>query len=360
MLSEKQIAMADALNAIVIRFGPFDQGDDANGCDYRDGESNANHGGKCCAECVFYRGGGCSIVNGPVDAMGICRYWVISDKTLEESEYEDGTELDDIEDNSESDEYEDEMKAVLSTAQRNKLPDSDFVFPKERAFPVLDRSDVSDAVSSWGRYRGAQSFETFKSRLIALAKRKNIDDALPNAWKDEMKSITEYALKHVADDTYRGLGVVWGGKDLVGDTFTKYTDIGGDRPFEGMSVYYDHADDEKDAIGTVVKSEKDDTGIWFEFQLHKRHRYAERIKQLIESGALGLSTGALPHLVIRDKGELKRWPIGELSLTPTPAEPRTLVHTKSVDDEDSGGETPTETSDDSVIVLMSKRKSWQK
>jgi hypothetical protein len=221
--TDKQIALADALNEIVIRYGAFEVGDDANGCDYRDGEENVNHGGKCCAECIFFRGGGCAIVNGDIDAMGICRYWIITDQALEEGEYDDGLREEDGEDgqdgqaNAEAeDPYEEEMKSVLTTAERNKLKDSDFVFPGERAFPIVDGSDVEDAVSSWGRYRGSESFDTFKQRLIALARRKNLEDKLPEAWKDEKKSF-DFAIKAIGDDMYRGLGVVFGGKDLTKD-----------------------------------------------------------------------------------------------------------------------------------------------
>ena len=148
-LTEKQIAIADALNAIVTRFGAFEMGDDANGCEYKDAEQNTPNYGKCCCECAFYRGGGCSIVNGQVEDMGVCRFWVISDQTLEENDSEDGLQSE-SEDSAETttDSLEDDMKAVLSSAQRNKLPDSDFVIPEDRAFPVMDASDVKDAVSS--------------------------------------------------------------------------------------------------------------------------------------------------------------------------------------------------------------------
>jgi len=72
--------------------------------------------------------------------------------------------------------------------RRSELEDSDFVFPEERAFPVMTSKDVKDAVSSWGRYRGDETFETFKKRLTALAKRKDMEDALPAEWKQETKS----------------------------------------------------------------------------------------------------------------------------------------------------------------------------
>jgi len=47
--------------------------------------------------------------------------------------------------------------------------------------------------------------------------------------------------------------------------------------------------------------------------------------ELVRKGVLGMSTGSLQHLVHRQDGELKRWVVGELSLTPTPAEPRTIA-----------------------------------
>jgi 2'-5' RNA ligase len=70
---------------------------------------------------------------------------------------------------------------------RSKLKDSDFVFPDSRTFPVVTPGDVSDAASSWGRYRGEHSFEEFKKRLTALAKRKGEEfvKQLPEKWKEE-------------------------------------------------------------------------------------------------------------------------------------------------------------------------------
>jgi hypothetical protein len=67
---------------------------------------------------------------------------------------------------------------------RDKLKASDFVFGDERKFPVVTPGDVSDAVSSWGRYKGPKSFEQFKRRLIALCKRKGASfiSALPKEW----------------------------------------------------------------------------------------------------------------------------------------------------------------------------------
>jgi hypothetical protein len=69
---------------------------------------------------------------------------------------------------------------------RDKLDPEDFVLPDEGEgkFPVVHPDDVSDAVSSWGRYKGPTSFEDFKSKLIALCKRKgpSFVAELPDSW----------------------------------------------------------------------------------------------------------------------------------------------------------------------------------
>ncbi len=75
-----------------------------------------------------------------------------------------------------------------------------------------------------------------------------------------------------------------------------------------------------------------DDGIDVEIELDRRNKYVGDVMKLVKSGALGLSTGALSHLVVRDGGEVKRWVVGEISLTPTPAEPRTLSAVKRHED----------------------------
>ncbi len=140
-----------------------------------------------------------------------------------------------------------------------------------------------------------------------------------------MKS-TPHAIKAVAPFTLKGRGVVYGGEDLTGDRFSKDTDFGGTRPFVGMPVYYDHAlGGIKSQIGVVKVWTPSDEGIDVQIELDRRHKYAADVMKLAEQGALGLSTGALPHLVERVDGEIKRWVVGEISLTPTPAEPRTTT-----------------------------------
>jgi HK97 family phage major capsid protein len=121
-----------------------------------------------------------------------------------------------------------------------------------------------------------------------------------------------------------GWGVVFGDKDLDGETFTKATDfmlsLVPEKP-----VFYDHTMHSiKHALGTVVKAEIQDEGIWVEAELDRNAEYVSHVLQLVETGALGWSSGSVGHLTRREGGVIKSWPVVEWSLTPTPAEPRTL------------------------------------
>lgn len=127
-----------------------------------------------------------------------------------------------------------------------------------------------------------------------------------------------------------GYGIVFGGKDLVGDTFTENTDFMWDL-VPTKAVFYDHtldADDDPldEEIGFAdnARAKIDKFGIWIEAQIDKSKEYAQAILELVDRGALGWSSGSVGHLVRRSNGIIKRWPIVEFSLTPTPAEPRTL------------------------------------
>jgi len=164
------------------------------------------------------------------------------------------------------------------------------------------------------------------------------------------------AVKKVGEYTLRGYGVVFNGKDLVGDTFTKDTDFGQDRSFVGLPVFYDHAlSGVKSQIGTVKAYEFADDGLIFEIEIDKRKKYADTVMALAESGALGQSTGAVAHLVHNEQGEMKRWIIGEVSLTPTPAEPRTsaipVKTTPKAAPKASGDDATDEAGDDTYIIL---------
>ncbi len=216
---------------------------------------------------------------------------------------------------------------------RDKLSAGDFVFSDERKFPVVTPGDVSDAVSSWGRYKGKHTFEEFKRRLKALCARKGAAfvAALPEEWKKETNKAVKIVDETDAMFTVGGYGIVWGDpehKDLTGDYFTPRTDFWFDRLTEHPMALYHHAMDSEvkaTVLGHISTKTADDIGLWVEAQINKAEAYAQGIRQLVNQGLLGFSSGSVPHLVQKEAdGEIRSWPIVEFSLTPTPAEPRTL------------------------------------
>jgi hypothetical protein len=78
-----------------------------------------------------------------------------------------------------------------------------------------------------------------------------------------------------------------------------------------VNDFYDHGlSSIRGQIGTVKMWTPTDDGIDVEIELDKRLGYIGDVMKLVKSGAPGLSTGALSHLVVRQAGELKRWVVG--------------------------------------------------
>ena len=131
--------------------------------------------------------------------------------------------------------------------------------------------------------------------------------------------------------TIGGYGVVFGGVDLTGEQFTADCDFWLEKLPGPRPVLYDHGGEptlKAAVLGATTKIEADEAGLWVEAQLQRSAQYADYVLELLQAGVLGYSSGALSHLVERVHGPgatvIKSWPIGEFSLTPTPAEPRTL------------------------------------
>jgi phage head maturation protease len=152
-----------------------------------------------------------------------------------------------------------------------------------------------------------------------------------------MQTLVSFGDAIKADDNgrVRGYLVRFGGADLEGDYFTSSTDFG--RPMKSgervpMNLYYHHGQDKqvgKSRIGPGYIT-MDDKGLWYESQVEMADQYQKMIQELAKSGKLGYSSGATGHMVERKKMsdgryEITRWPIGEASLTPTPAEPMNMV-----------------------------------
>jgi HK97 family phage major capsid protein len=172
-------------------------------------------------------------------------------------------------------------------------------------------------------------------KLIALYRDQGVadEDIPPYLWEIAGMQRPKAVQIKSADDgsvVVAGYGIVWGGVDLDGDTFTPDTDLWLDRITPTPPVLYQHGMDDhlgKSVLGRVIKAVKDDIGLWIEAQLnaHEQYlRYIEAIRELADQNKLGWSSGAVGHLVERNGGVITSWPIAEFSLTPTPAEPRTL------------------------------------
>jgi hypothetical protein len=200
----RQRMISAALIEVVHQEGKFDWGLGANGAHYVELDNPFLTQNIRCEECVFYDNNyGCAIVEGVINPNAVCKFWIIPESEIHMGimPVDEATPMDAPMDVPMDDMYLNQMKVDLSTAERDALPDEDFVIPSSRNFPITSPQAVSDAVSSWGRYRGDVSFETFKRNLIRIAMRKGQDyvDALPQAWQDEMqKRIVAEAKRYLA------------------------------------------------------------------------------------------------------------------------------------------------------------------
>ena len=169
----------------------------------------------------------------------------------------------------------------------------------------------------------------------------------------------ELAVKRVGPDTIEGLAFPYT-TDTDGERFTPDTDLCLDWfGKSGRPVIYDHTLDEPAAVvvGRQVEYEERADGRWAQAQLEKAGRYRKAIDSLIEQGALGFSSGAYAIAARRDRKSktITRWPWVELSLTPVPAHPETMVHYVKSSDiirraEEAGEELP--------IAAMKAIASW--
>lgn len=142
------------------------------------------------------------------------------------------------------------------------------------------------------------------------------------------------AVKRLGGNRVGHYAVLWGDpakRDLTGEYFTRRT---ADletlfRAVGKLPLLYHHTLDDQlktSVVGLVDVLSPDEVGLWYEAQLTMAGEYRAAMEELIGAGALGTSSGTLPgaRRVDRRTGEIKRWAIAELSLTPTPAEPRMM------------------------------------
>ena len=244
----------------------------------------------------------------------------------------------------------------ISEEERNKIPSADFAGPNH-SFPINSQAHVLAAAHLYGR---AEDPEKIKANIIKIARRKGY--ALPPEWQEDgekddsaMKSILVGggAVKRIGDNKIGGHFVIFSDPmtpDLSGqDYFNADTDFD-TKDGDTKTLYFQHGFDETlgDAKIGIATVKRDDKGLYVEAELKvmdpekwsdevvaERKKYISKIMDLVDQGVLGYSSGAVSHLVRREaKGNatwIKSWPLGEISLTHTPAEPRTqAVPIKSI------------------------------
>ncbi len=184
VLTDRQIALYDAIEMTVEEYGLFDRGIGGNGAHYVTAENNPFAAeGMACKNCVLFLANRCEIIDGEIEENALCKFWIIPEAMLTMEATVEPASMEPM---------EDEVAAIedreTTPAERADMPAGDFVIPETRNFPIVTPGDIDAAVSSWGRYEGDITFEEFKSRLIALAVAKGPEfvERLPQAWKDEM------------------------------------------------------------------------------------------------------------------------------------------------------------------------------
>lgn len=168
--------------------------------------------------------------------------------------------------------------------------------------------------------------------LVRWANYEDAEPPEPDAPADDAKAL--YAVKALGADRIGGYAVLWGDrtrKDLTGEYFQPETaDLAAIFKAVGrLPVLYHHAMDgtaQTTVIAVADTLRGDDVGLWYEAQLDLANKYRQAVGDLIYKAALGTSSGTLPGArKVAADGAIVRWPIVELSLTPTPAEPRMLA-----------------------------------
>lgn len=82
-LEPVQQAQYTAHESIVESFGQYDWGTGASGSHYTPADLNPFVSeGLICANCVFYHEGLCEIVQGSIDPLAICKFWIIPESKL--------------------------------------------------------------------------------------------------------------------------------------------------------------------------------------------------------------------------------------------------------------------------------------
>jgi phage head maturation protease len=173
----------------------------------------------------------------------------------------------------------------------------------------------------------------------------------------------------INDNIIKGYAIVFDSVDLQNEYFTKSTFLGVENDSRTI-LMYNHGLDEtlkRVPIGMTTKYAIDDYGLsfeaeiksinpdlWKELQITDNQKYLDAIKDLVKSGSLGVSSGAVGHSVIKSNNEIKQWLIGELSLTPTPAEPKTFIKSNEIEIEVKAGRVLSQKNYDRIMNIKAE------
>ena len=87
-LTQRQYSIYEFMRSLVDVYSKFDQTQGPDNARYMDATVNpfaAQH--MTCSTCVFYTGGGCDLVNGNIQAGGLCQYALIpEDAVIEDAQ----------------------------------------------------------------------------------------------------------------------------------------------------------------------------------------------------------------------------------------------------------------------------------
>jgi hypothetical protein len=76
----------------------------------------------------------------------------------------------------------------MSTAEKDKLPDQEFAFPKERKEPLTDARHVRNAIARFDQVEGVSDAERDQAwKRILTAARKHGVDVSEKSWRDLAK-----------------------------------------------------------------------------------------------------------------------------------------------------------------------------
>lgn len=136
-----------------------------------------------------------------------------------------------------------------------------------------------------------------------------------------------------------GYVAIFGGKDLVGETFTPETDF--ESPYTRKNtilIDWEHGMEpdsvknqpgEDDILGHIdwLTARQDDIGLLARHVLDRRERYVrEFVEPLAKAGLLGSSSEATRKgVVVSDDGIIEKWPLKRQSFTVNPTEKRLLT-----------------------------------